>query len=166
MSSLPHMKAWAKRLDAEVHNVALGAEAGTLTIATRSTIEHSSLLQNINQSPVEDRYVVEVRRFDEHFATLDGPVLVKMDVEGSELAVLEGMRRRLDAIDVVIVETSMNTLYDGGVEFGDIVAFFNEVGFCFADFVGLFRRPFDRALHQIDAVFVPKTSPLRVKRWD
>ncbi len=163
--ALPHMREWATRLDAEVHNLALGTAPGTMTIATRATIEHASLLDVADDAAIRDRYTVEVARFDALFTTLERSVLCKIDVEGAELMVLQGMTGKLREIDVIIVETSMNSLYDNGVAFADIVAFCRDAGFSFADFVGLCRRPYDGALHQIDAVFIPDDSPLRVKRW-
>lgn len=163
--ALPHMRHWATRLDAEVHNLALGDAPGTMTIATRETIEHASLLDAADDSVICDRYTVEVARFDTLFPTLERPVLCKIDVEGAELLVLQGMADKLAEMDVIIVETSMNSHYENGVAFADIVAFFRTAGFSFADFVGLCRRPYDGALHQIDAAFIPDDSPLRVKRW-
>jgi hypothetical protein len=37
----------------------------------------------------------------------------------------------------------------------------NDAGFVLFDIVAVNRRPLDLALAQMDAVFVPKTSPLR-----
>jgi hypothetical protein len=42
----------------------------------------------------------------------------------------------------------------------------NDAGFVLFDIVAVNRRPLDLALAQMDAVFVPETSPLRRDhRW-
>jgi hypothetical protein len=49
------------------------------------------------------------------------------------------------------------TVHDGP-EFTEIVGFMNDAGFVLFDIVA---APLDLALAQMDAVFVPKTSPRR-----
>jgi hypothetical protein len=75
--SLPHMQAWAKKLNADVHNVALVAESTPMQIATRSTIIHSSLLHRVTNPAIEERYEVSVRRFDALCPTIPRPALCK-----------------------------------------------------------------------------------------
>ena len=42
-----------------------------------------------------------------------------------------------------------------------------DSGFVLFDIIGVLRRPLDRAMTQIDAVFVPENSPLRQdRRWN
>jgi FkbM family methyltransferase len=81
---LPHMETWAKKLDAEVHNVALASESTSLKISTRSTIIHSSLLPEVTNRRIEEQYDVPARRFDALFATFERPAFCKIDVEGAE----------------------------------------------------------------------------------
>ena len=76
--------------------------------------------------------------------------------------VLRGMGEEIRSLDAIVLETSMNSLYQGGPEFKDVVSFMAEKDFSFFDIGGICRRPFDGALHQIDAIFVPDDSPLRV----
>ncbi|MEJ7655550.1 MAG: FkbM family methyltransferase [Thermoleophilaceae bacterium] len=58
---------------------------------------------------------VEVRSLDEMLspARLTPPVLLKIDVQGSELEVLRGANRTLDHVDDVLVEASFRELYAG-----------------------------------------------------
>ena len=163
--SLPHMLEWSKKLNAEVHNIALGRETGDLEITNRETILHSTLFKDITQPNIVGAYNVHVVPFDDVFSVFEGPALVKIDVEGAELMVLDGLVKSVHKIDVFIIETSLVTLYDGGSEFRDIVEFFHRHGFSFFDICGIKRKPYDRSLHQIDAVFVQDMSPLRVRRW-
>ena len=164
--SLPHMRTWAKKLDAQIHNLALGAENCSMRIATRSTILHATLLRDITEPTLENVYDVPVRRFDTLFPSIAQPALCKIDVEGAEASALQGMGESIHNIDAIIVETSMVSLYEHGPEFADIVSYMSNNQFSFFDICGVTRRPFDDALHQIDAVFVPDQSPLRIRRWD
>jgi FkbM family methyltransferase len=58
---------------------------------------------------------VQVRRLDDVLETrvLEAPVLLKLDVQGSELAVLEGGERTLRLVQAVLVEVSFVELYTG-----------------------------------------------------
>lgn len=159
------MNDWAKKLCATVHNVALGEEKSRIKIRTRDTIISSTLLTDLTKPTLSDSYDVEMIRFDDLNIAIEAPCICKIDVEGAEHMVLKGMGERLEEIDLFIVETSLNSLYEGGWDFSDINAFFVENYFCLFDITEIKRRPFDGALHQIDAVFVKKSSPMRVKRW-
>jgi FkbM family methyltransferase len=164
--SVPYMEQWARKLKANILNIALGDSRGSTTIRTRATIENSTLLHDITQPPIESCYEVPIRRFDAEIANFARPAFCKIDVEGAELLVLRGMGERITEFDIFVVECNMVSLYANGPEFWDIIELFNSHAFVLYDLVGGVRRPCDDALHQIDAVFVPRDSALRVtRRW-
>jgi len=163
--SVPHMQKWQKVLDAEIHQIALGAQAGAMQIHMRDTIKHASLMNDLTLPDISSSYEVQVQRFDERFPSFSQPAFCKIDVEGAEMLVLKGMEGRLTEFSAIVVETSMNSLYDNGPEFIEIMQLMADNGMRFFDFIGLSRRPSDLALHQIDAVFIPSNSPMRVKTW-
>jgi hypothetical protein len=159
------MRRWAEIINAEIHNLALAAEDSVMTIATRETIIHATLLKDFTNPIMTDRYEVQVSRFDRLPIEIERPALCKIDVEGAELSVLQGMDSRIDEIDALVIEMSLISLYENGPELSEIMSLLKEKGFCLYDICSITRRPFDGALHQIDAVFVPDHSPLRVRRW-
>jgi FkbM family methyltransferase len=164
--SLPLMEQWARRIRAKVLNLALGEAAGSAMIKTRKTIQYSSMLDDITRPDIEARYEVPVRRFDQEIGAFPRPASCKIDVEGAELMVLRGMGNRIGEFDVFVVECGSASLYEDGPEFADVMRLFDYHGFVLYDAVGGVRRPYDNALHQIDAVFVPAESPLRAdRRW-
>ncbi len=61
------------------------------------------------------RISVQVRRLDDLLdrQALAGPVLMKVDVQGGELGVLEGAQRTLASVDALLVEVSFVALYTG-----------------------------------------------------
>jgi FkbM family methyltransferase len=99
--SLPHMRAWAREVDADVHNVALGAGSAWM----RSTTIHSSPFRGVTNSAFEDKYDVPVRRFDALLPRLDRPALCNVDADGAELMVLKGMGGQIHDLDVITFGT-------------------------------------------------------------
>ncbi len=80
---------------------------------------------------------------DHHLAS---PILIKADVQGAELRVLEGARDILPATALVILEVSFLPFFDGGPEHARVVSFMESRGFVIYDVLGLSRRPLDGAL--------------------
>ncbi len=148
-------------------NFALGDTNSKRRIYVRPEIDGSSLFEEVGECEVLNVQEVEVRRFDECIHHILRPSLCKVDVQGAELMVLRGMGERIQEIDVMIVETSLiPTLRGDPPDFSDVNTFMEKAGFVLYDIVGMHRRPLDRALAQIDAVYVKRESPLRSdRRW-
>lgn len=94
----------------------------------------------------------------------DAPLLMKLDVQGSELDVLRGARKALHSAEVVILETSFLPYNEGGASFAEVVAFMARAGFAVYDFCDQFRRQTDNALVQTDVAFARVDSDLRRPR--
>ncbi len=146
--------------------MALGDHGGEAKMEIRADIQGSTLLEEVGEREFLRFDHVPLRRFDELFTTFERPALCKIDVQGAELMVLEGMTGCLSQIDAVIVETSTIATVKGGAELAGVVRFMSEHGFVVADVVGLKRRPLDGATAQLDLLFVPESAPLRAdRRW-
>ena len=164
--SLPLMHDLSQRLNAEVLNIALGDSEGTLRMKIRPDHSGSSFFEEVGDAEIMEELEVPVRRFDAVIKEFERPALLKLDVQGAEIMVLEGIGSRLGDLDVVIVETSLIATLKNGPEFADVVALMKASNFVLFDITGVMRRPLDQALAQIDAVFVPSDSPLRRDhRW-
>ena len=105
-------------------------------------------------------------------ATLDGlfaealraedRALVKIDVEGHEMAVLSGAAAVLAAAEVAIVEVAFFKV-NGWAErplMTEVARAFEDAGFLLYDFAALTSRQKDKRLMMGDAVFVRASSPL------
>ncbi len=164
--SLPYMQKLARRLRCQIHPLALGNRDGEAMLEIRSDIQGSTLLEEVGQRDFLRVDRVPLRRFDSLFSKVTRPALSKIDVQGAELMVLEGMTGRLGDIDAVIVETSTIATVKDGAEVHGVVRFMYDHGFVLADILGLKRRPLDHATAQLDLMFVPEKSPLRAdRRW-
>jgi len=74
---------------------------------------------------------IEVERLDDWAARdrIEPIDALKIDVQGEELAVLNGASGRLDDVLVLDVEVEFNPLYEGQPLFGDVDRFLRERGF-------------------------------------
>ena len=164
--SLHYMEQLSHQLNCEVLNLALSDHDGEMEIEVRTDIQGATFFEEVGPCDVLRRETVTVRRFDTLIDSFERPALAKIDVQGSELAVLEGMGERIREFDAVIAETSTLATIKDGPELHDLVAFMKTRGFVAFDVLGYARRPLDRALAQIDVLFVPEASPLRAdRRW-
>lgn len=92
---------------------------------------------------------------------LDGPYLLKVDVQGAELDVLHGAERTLSGSELVILEVSFFKFFEEGPECADILAYMKSRGFVPYDIVARQYRPLDGALSQADIAFVKESGPFR-----
>lgn len=78
---------------------------------------------------------IDVRRLDSWVMhsriSFEGNVLIKMDVQGMELAVIRGGKSTFMQSDVVFAETSVQSLYEGQTSFPDLVLELDQLGFAF-----------------------------------
>lgn len=172
---LPGARARLKRAVGEARlqlsEFALGARDGTAEFHVASA-DHSSSLMPIGSRQVEAfpgtkerrTIAVEVRRLDGVLGqqTLVRPVLMKIDVQGGELGVLEGARLTLEEVDALLVEVSFIELYTGQPLADDVFDHLRGHGFAS---VGTWSITYGRHGECLQADFLfarPGFDPLRV----
>lgn len=100
---------------------------------------------------------VPVIRLDElcEQKKINGPYLIKVDVDGSEVDVLAGAVKILKNTEFVIVESTLfGQIYD-------VLEFMGKQDFVIYDIVDPVYRPLDMALWQVDISFVKKEGLFR-----
>jgi FkbM family methyltransferase len=148
----------------EVRRCALGDHDGTVTLNVATDSEGSSLLQ------VEDREVrnspgsgfvgtehVGLSRLDTLWPELRldaSRVYLKLDTQGSELAILHGAERTLRIVEFVEAELSLVPLYRGGPLFDEVIDFLNERGFGLISLEGIDEERDTGHMLQVDAIFL------------
>jgi FkbM family methyltransferase len=94
------------------------------------------------------------------------PDLIKLDVQGYEIEVLEGWTNNFDRCQIIQCEISLLPLVPGGPLLHELVAYLGRRGFVMFDVTELIRSPSDGAVWQIDALFCRMDSQFRQeRRW-
>ncbi|WP_440990667.1 FkbM family methyltransferase [Haloarchaeobius baliensis] len=109
-------------IDGTAHAIALGSEAGTATIPTDSG-------SGANHSLAEEGDDIVVETGDSVAASADAPTVLKIDVEGMELDVLEGLEDSIDDVRLAYVEVHHRQLAERGESPDEVIAWFEERGF-------------------------------------
>lgn len=95
------------------------------------------------------------------------PQFLKLDVQGYELEVLKGAQNALTNAEFCLLEVSLLDLGDGMPLASTVINFMAEFNFQMYDITQFMRRPYDKALFQIDLMFIKKDSSLiNEKRWN
>lgn len=101
--------------------------------------------------------------------TLDGlarekkfraPLLIKADAQGFELEILRGATECLNRCDMLLLELSIQRLYEGSCVAHEVISYLGEFGFQLFDVTSYVQRPHDQLLAQMDVVFVTSHSKL------
>lgn len=153
------LSATAARLDGcdvEIVNAALGSRRGSQTLHITAASDSSSLLAvSANHglrhalrevaSPDVDVLVGDDVLLER--APLQRPLLVKIDVQGSESDVLQGLTEVLAQADAVLVEVSFADVYAGQSDASDVVQTMLHAGFALR---GIARVPGSRPTWSLD----------------
>lgn len=152
--------------DASTHlyRHALGAVSGTADLHVSRRPDSSSLLpigenQTVFAPGTEEAGVVAVpvRRLDEVLNSLPRPSLLKIDVQGGELALLEGAERLSPWLDHVYVELSFRQFYQGQPLADEIIDHLRRRG-CRLAGIGGTARDAQGLIVQTDLLFSRLTS--------
>lgn len=151
----------------EVRERALGDTTGRAVLHVNAFHQSSSLLALADRHreafptavPVDD-VEVDLGRLDDELAVGDVPpgALLKLDVQGSELAVLRGASTVIQAFEHVLVEVSFAPMYDGEAGFEDVHGHLSRAGFRLLRPVGHLSDPSSGEYLQMDLLFA-RASP-------
>ena len=148
----------------ECLRVALGDEEAEAELHVAANAASSSLLpmdeRHLRAAP-QSRYVgaetVRVRRLDalrEELVREDDRALLKLDVQGTELAVLRGAAQTLREVEAVEAELSVVELYEGQALLPAVLSHLDEAGFRLVALEPTFRDPRTGDLLQLNGLFL------------
>lgn len=147
-----------KSLDYQLFHVALSESDGqawqnSFCIDGSGRITHSHISDKPLDSKDDPRLIksqqVPMARLDTMMADLNvpAPCLLKIDVDGHEIPILEGARETLKNASVVVIEATARS-------FLDRANFLSKQGFALFDIVDF--AYYSGVLHQVDIIFVRK----------
>lgn len=90
--------------------------------------------------------------------------LIKLDVQGYEIEVLEGWTQGFEKCQVIQCEMSLLPLVEDAPLLHEVIAYLYQRNFVMSDITEVIRAPSDGAVWQIDALFCREDSPLRAER--
>jgi FkbM family methyltransferase len=143
---------------------AAGVRAGTAILNVHRDKFGSSLFKEVEGRAVDGTArEIPVVTIDEVVAEkdLEGPYLIKVDVQGAELETLAGAMRVLRETEAVMIEVSLISPMIGGPQLFNVVEWMKRAGFVVYDIYGFLHRPLDGALWQVDLVFVREEGLFR-----
>lgn len=143
------------------HQVALGQADGAWPMF-RNEFEPSSSLLVMAEAHREafpytirsESTTVPVRKLDEYADRVHGRALLKLDVQGYELHVLEGAINVLHRFAAIVLEVSHVELYHGAPTAIEISEFLRAHGFTHKARVDVTRHPVTRQVLQSDELWV------------
>ena len=163
----PHYQTTLKKLqtqlDARVETVFCGAQSGETSFNVYEDPRKSSTFEITRQLELVSKIKVPVQTLDNLVEKhqLEGPFLLKLDVEGAELEVLKGAAKTVSNCEAIIAEASILPKYKGGPEFADLVCLLKEHGFSVFDIAAGTNDGRNGRLQQVDLIFVKTTAPFR-----
>lgn len=147
-----------------VHQLALGADAGTSEINI-SQNSHSSSIREIlpkhlagaPDSVFVAKETISLSTIDQQIADLklsEKNVYLKIDTQGYEREVLKGSLQSIARIKAIQIEISLASLYDQGMGLDECTAFMAEHGLRLVGLEPGFYNPETGELLQVDGVFI------------
>lgn len=94
------------------------------------------------------------------------PDLLKLDAQGHEMEILKGADKSLRHAEICLLEITLIDIGDQIPLLAEMISFMDKRNFQAYDISQFMRRPFDKALYQVDMFFIKKDSSLIAdKRW-
>ncbi len=152
----------SNRTDVYFYNVGLGERDEEQKIFNNEYSPSSSLLEmsdlhkkNFDYAVRVEPKSIQIRKLDNFISDVrPDRLLIKVDVQGYEMHVINGGGKMIALADIIIIETSFQQLYKDQPLFGDIYDYFTNHGFYFAGNIEQLLSPVDMQILQADAVFI------------
>ena len=150
--------------DIEIRELALGGSRGSTTLhVTRdplassvNAVDEGALIasESAYRHGLEETARIEVRQstLDDEFSALGEILLVKLDTQGSELAILGAGSRTLSRTRFVLTEMGNHSHYRGGCQYHELDAFLRKGGFRLADLVVTYHT-YEGGVLEFDALY-------------
>lgn len=154
----PDLKRICSQVKAAYVLAAASASPGKMNITVSRDLFGSSLLNR--EGEVREVSIITLDDVCRE-RQLQGPYVIKVDVQGAELQVLDGASHILRVTELIILEVSFFQFHDNCPEFYDVIHYMKEHGFVPYDIFSGHNRPLDGARAQVDIAFVKENGLFR-----
>jgi FkbM family methyltransferase len=115
----------------------------------------SGSVEEYEKSINQERWV-KILRLDDYMATsgVSRVSLLKVDTQGFEPEVLEGLGQRLSDIDVVVTELMFYDFYERSLSFSEIERFLLPAGFALYDISHISKNPMNGRTDWVDVIYL------------
>jgi len=160
-----HLETLRTHLNATIENVFCGDKTGEAQFNIYSDPRKSSVLEIHRDLDLEEQVTIPVERLDDLVEKHQLPpsYLVKIDVEGAEIDVINGARNTLGNAEAVIAEASVLPKFKYGPELADLVGVMKDSGFSVFDIIAGANHSRSRFLNQVDLIFVKTDAAFRLR---
>lgn len=135
----------------------INCAVSNINAMTLLSVTPSRQYSSIDTKIGDETREIDVRTVDSIYEEIhiEGPVLLKIDVDGIEVKVLQGAKSVLSHDCVVVIEAS---IADDNPRFNRVVEYLSSYGYEVYDIVDPLYRQSDWHLWQVDLIFVKKNS--------
>jgi FkbM family methyltransferase len=158
------IKAVYPEAQVKVFPVALGSKSEDRALrishfspASSLLASHTRLLQEFPETAVDQVVPVHVKRLDEIEEIVSHRPfkgLLKIDVQGFELEVLQGSVRLFDQIAVIICEANLASLYQEQATLAELITFLESHHYRLLDMTSPIRSPVSQEILYLDLAFI------------
>jgi FkbM family methyltransferase len=162
----PFLAAIRSQYRARTVLAAAGPKNGLVEFCVTPDKTTSAVLSPLSSPQLFSRRKVACLRVDALCSRFgfSGPFVIKVDVQGYELSVLDGCTKILPQTEAVILEVNFFPFSQGIPELCEVLAYMKSLGFVAYDIFGGHNRPLDGARAQADVVFVKKDGAFRLRQ--
>lgn len=163
----PDLKRICSTVDAEYVLAAASSENGSTLIYVGGSLDGSSIMLPPEGREQDERKISLVKLDDVcKEKNLQGPYVLKVDVQGAELLVLEGAAGILDGCELIVLEVSFFNFRPDMPDIYDVINYMKNKGFVVYEIYGGHNRPLDGARAQTDIAFVKEKGMFRkIQQW-
>jgi len=148
-------------IDSKYFLTALGKSVEMATIELWDDYAGTTLLHENTDKPTRE---IPVDTIDNMVSNgVPKPDLLKLDVQGYELTVLQGATKCFGYTEVVLLEIALYSLNPNQPIFSEVVSFMDNNGYIVYDILSLHRERSTDILRYMDVIFVAKDSELKLK---
>lgn len=146
-----------------VYNALIGSEDDKEVLFSISETS-SSVIDSLDNSSIIS--YSKTRKLDTIINELQFPEpdFIKIDVQGYEVEVLKGATKAIQSCEFVLLELTLMPLNNEPTIL-EVMNYMNNINYQLYDISSFILKPFDKALYQIDGLFVKKNSKYVNKNW-